>query len=74
MYLGITVVTENHEFHDSKVVVPAKTKVDPKYLTRDNNFNCLIFNECNTTDRFDAATRHVYLQISPEEHQVGMKE
>lgn len=74
MYLGITVTTEERDFHDSKVVVPAKTKVDPKYLTRDNNLNCLIFDECNTTDRFDSAARHVYLQISPEEHKVEMKE
>lgn len=74
MYLAISVVTEDGDFHDSKLVVPAKTKVDPKYLTRDNNLNCLIFNECNSSDRFDPSTRHVYLQISPEEHKVQMKE
>ena len=74
MYLGITVLTHDRQYHDSKIVVPAKTKVDSKYLSRDNNLDCLKFDECSETDHFNLETRHLYLQINDQEHRAQLKE
>jgi hypothetical protein len=74
MYLGITVVTHDGQFHDSKVIVPAKTKVNVNCPSHDNNLNSLQFDECNSTDRFDPVSRSVYLKITQEEHKAELKE
>jgi hypothetical protein len=74
MFLGISVVTYDGQPHDSKVIVPAKTKMDREHFSHDNNLNYLLFDECNPTDYFDLATRHVYLQITAEEHRAQLKE
>lgn len=74
MYLGISVVTYDEEPHDSKVIVPAKTKVNTEHISHDNNLDCLQFDDCNSTDYYDPTTRHVYLQINDEEHQSQLKE
>jgi hypothetical protein len=74
MYLAISVVTYDGKPHDSKVIVPAKTKVDMEHISHDNNLNCLQFHECHLTDHFQPATRHVYLQINEDEHKEQLKE
>jgi hypothetical protein len=74
MYLGIAVVTYDAQLHDSKVIVPAKTKVNMEHLSHENNLNCLLFDECNPTDYFHQVTRHVYLPISTNEHHAQLKE
>jgi hypothetical protein len=74
MYLGVSVVTHDGQPHDSKVIVPAKTKVNTEHLSHDNNLNRLQFDECNSTDYFHPTTRHVYLQINDEEHMAQLKE
>jgi hypothetical protein len=74
MYLGIAVVTHDRKFHDSKVIVPAKTIVNTNYLSHDNNLNCLVFDQCNPTDYFHPVTKHVYLPINTKEHKAQLKE
>jgi hypothetical protein len=74
MYLGIAVVTYDGQYHDSKIIVPAKTKVNTDNLSHDNNLNCLLFDECNPTHYFHPITKHVYLQITEEEHSAQLKE
>ncbi|CAF3318875.1 unnamed protein product [Rotaria sp. Silwood2] len=74
MYLCIEVVTCDYQPHDSKVIVPHKTRVRADQLTHDNNLHCLNFNECNSTDYFDPVRKHVYLQITAEEHRAQLKE
>ncbi|CAF0767293.1 unnamed protein product [Rotaria sordida] len=74
MYLCITVVTLDNQSHDSKVIVPPKTRARQDQLSHDNNLRCLDFDECNSTDYFDSITKRVYLQINPEEHKSHLKE
>ena len=74
MYLCIQVVTCDYQPHDSKVIVPHKTRVQIDQLTHDNKLHCLNFNECNSTDYFDPVRKHVYLQITAEEHRAQLKE
>ena len=74
MYLGITIVTHDFQPHDSKVIVPAKTKVRADRFYHDNSLRDLNFDKCYPTDYFDPHTRHVYLMITPEEHNVQLKE
>lgn len=74
MYLGMSVVTHDGEYHDSKVIVPARTKVYAEKISHDNNLNCLQFNDCNPADYYQPTTRHVYLQITQDEHKAQLKE
>ncbi|CAF3367793.1 unnamed protein product [Rotaria sp. Silwood2] len=74
MYLCVTVVTCDYQPHDSKIIVPQKTRMRTDQLTHDNNLHCFNFNECNSTDYFDPVRKHVYLQITAEEHKAQLKE
>ena len=74
MYLGVSIVTRDKQPHDSKVIVPSKTSVRTCQMSHSNDLNCLNFDGCNSTDYFDHQTRHIYLKISPEEHDVRLKE
>ncbi|CAF3439891.1 unnamed protein product [Rotaria sp. Silwood1] len=74
MYLAIAVVTQDHKFHDSKVIVPPKTRVREDRLSHNNDLGCLDFDACSRTDYFDPITRHVYLYINEEEHISQLKE
>ncbi|CAF1059376.1 unnamed protein product [Rotaria sordida] len=74
MYVKVSVVTHAMQPHESKVIVPAKTKVRMDQLSYDNNLNCLNFDECNPIDYFDPITRQIYLQITPTEHSAQLKE
>jgi hypothetical protein len=74
LYLGIAVMTFDNEPHPSKVIVPAKTKVNTEYPFRDNNLDCLQFDECNSTDYFDPVTKCIYSKISSKEHEAQCKE
>ncbi len=66
--------TIDDEPHLSKVIVPAKTHVNAEHLFRDNDLNCLRFDECDPADHFDEYQRHIYSEISSTEHQRGYKE
>lgn len=74
MYLAVTVRTVDGQFHDSKVVVPPRTTVRAEKLTHENNLECLNFDGCNVTDRFDIESRTIYFKISEEEHRAQLKE
>jgi hypothetical protein len=73
MYLAIAIVTMEDKLHPSKVIVPAKTRVDPGHISHDNNLGCLQFDE-NSTDYFDLDRGHIYSKISSEEHASQCKE
>ncbi len=73
MYLAIAVMTMDNESHPSKVIVPAKTRVDPAHLSHDNNLHYLQFDE-NSTDRFEADSGCIYSKISSQEHAAQCKE
>lgn len=74
MYLVVAVRTIDQRPHDSKVIVPQKTRVLIEKLSHDNNLGCLDFTECNGKDYFDPNTRFVYLEITREEHRAQLKE
>ncbi len=67
-------MTYDGQPHDSKVIVPGKTKVDTEQLSHENNLNCLRFNECDSMDYFHPTRRHVYLRINEEEDKAQLKE
>jgi len=73
MYLAIAVMTMDNESHPSKVIVPAKTRVDPADLSHDNKLHYLQVDE-NSTDYFEADSRRIYSIISSEEHAAQCKE
>ncbi len=73
MYLAIAVTTMDNESHPSKVIVPAKTRIDPAHLSHDNDLGYLQFDE-NSTDYFEEDSRCIYSRISSEEHAAQCKE
>jgi hypothetical protein len=74
LYLGIAIVTVDREPHPSKVIVPAKTKVNAEHLSHSNNLDYLQFDECNPADYTDVRKRCIYSEISSTEHHSGCKE
>jgi hypothetical protein len=74
LYLGIAITTVDNEPHPSKVIVPAKTKVNTEHLSHNNNLSYLQFDECNPTDIPDVENRCIYSEISPAEYQIERKE
>jgi hypothetical protein len=74
MCLCITPFTFCGQCHPSKVIVPAKTKINKDQLLHDNNLQSLLFTDCNLTDHCDPIKRQVYLEISTAEHEAQYKE
>jgi hypothetical protein len=74
MYLAVTTRTINNQYHFSKLLVPKGTKVNFERFNRENRLDYWEFDGCDPKDFFDPNTRIVYLEITPEEHDVGFKE
>ena len=74
MHLCVATFDCHDQLHPLKVIVPAKTKTDTAHISHDNKLECLLFNECDTTNHFDPEKRYTYLEITAAEHAAQFKE
>ncbi|UJR37545.1 hypothetical protein I4U23_030246 [Adineta vaga] len=74
LYLGVTMVTDAHTTHCSKVVVPDNAKIEGDYLMNNNDLTCLKYDKCDPDDKFYLDEKVLYSKIRPKEREMKQKD